>query len=86
MLNDPNAEVQNLVVRCLGICFSNVGNGRLKSMVDQLCSDINSDNENIRDAASMALQYAFKDFHSVKGVPFSRLVETTMPHLITTLG
>lgn len=84
MLNDSNAEVQNLVVRCLGLCASIIGNDRLKSVLDSLCKSMGNNEEMIRDAASMAITHAVKDFRSEK-VNYAILVDILMPRFVNIL-
>uniref|UniRef100_A0AC34QER3 TATA-binding protein interacting (TIP20) domain-containing protein n=1 Tax=Panagrolaimus sp. JU765 TaxID=591449 RepID=A0AC34QER3_9BILA len=86
MLDDSNAEVQNLVVHCIGLAISNIDQARMKNIVDRLCEEMNNSNENIRDAASMAVHCAVKDYSSTKNVPFTVLVEHAMPHFVKILN
>ncbi|KAJ7999313.1 hypothetical protein DPEC_G00193090 [Dallia pectoralis] len=56
LLEDKNGEVQNLAVKCLGPLVVKVKEFQVEAMVDQLCSNMMSDKEQLRDISSMGLK------------------------------
>lgn len=56
LLEDKNGEVQNLAVKCLGPLVSKVKEHHVETIVDSLCSNMLSDNEQLRDISSIGLK------------------------------
>ncbi|KAJ7389386.1 Cullin-associated NEDD8-dissociated protein 1 [Desmophyllum pertusum] len=56
LLEDKNGEVQNLAVKCLGPLVSKVKEHHVETIVDSLCSNMLSDNEQLRDISSIDIQ------------------------------
>lgn len=56
LLTDKNGEVQNLAVRCLGFLVSKIKDERRQIVIRQLCKMLDSDSEESRDIASIALK------------------------------
>ncbi|PFX22174.1 Cullin-associated NEDD8-dissociated protein 1 [Stylophora pistillata] len=56
LLEDKNGEVQNLAVKCLGPLVGKVKEHHVETIVDSLCSNMLSDNEQLRDISSIGLK------------------------------
>jgi len=56
LLEDKNGEVQNLAVRCLGPLVAKLKEYQTDLIVDQLCSNMLSDSEQLRDISSIGLK------------------------------
>lgn len=56
LLEDRNGEVQNLAVKCLGPLVNKVKEFQVETIVDSLCSNMVSDNEQLRDISSIGLK------------------------------
>uniref|UniRef100_A0A915D6E3 DUF3385 domain-containing protein n=1 Tax=Ditylenchus dipsaci TaxID=166011 RepID=A0A915D6E3_9BILA len=56
LLEDKNGEVQNLAVRCLAPLVHKIKAQQLETMVDTLCSNMESQNDQLRDVSSIALK------------------------------
>ncbi|KXJ17178.1 Cullin-associated NEDD8-dissociated protein 1 [Exaiptasia diaphana] len=56
LLEDKNGEVQNLAVKCLGPLVGKVKEYHVETIVDTLCSNMLSDNEQLRDISSIGLK------------------------------
>uniref|UniRef100_A0A7E4UW66 TIP120 domain-containing protein n=1 Tax=Panagrellus redivivus TaxID=6233 RepID=A0A7E4UW66_PANRE len=85
LLNDSNAEVQNLVVRCIAVFSSHLGPVRAFALLEQLCGKLSDGDAKTRDAAAIAMRSAVGDFNSAKGVSFFDVVDRVGPNLIKIL-
>lgn len=56
LLEDKNGEVQNLAVKCLGPLVNKVKEGQVEQIVDTLCNNMNSNEEQKRDISSIGLK------------------------------
>ncbi|CAG2112250.1 unnamed protein product, partial [Medioppia subpectinata] len=56
LLEDKNGEVQNLAVKCLGPLVNKVKEIQVETIVDTLCSNMISNNEQLRDISSIGLK------------------------------
>ncbi|KAL7044413.1 hypothetical protein ACKWTF_001908 [Chironomus riparius] len=56
LLEDKNGEVQNLAVKCLGPLVNKVKEPQVETIVDTLCSNMVSNNEQLRDISSIGLK------------------------------
>lgn len=56
LLEDKNGEVQNLAVRCLGPLVHKIKVQQLETVVDNLCTNMESQNDQLRDVSSIALK------------------------------
>ncbi|VVC31483.1 Hypothetical protein CINCED_3A016263 [Cinara cedri] len=56
LLEDKNGEVQNLAVKCLGPLVNKVKENQVETIVDALCTNMISDNEQLRDICSIGLK------------------------------
>eukprot|EP00127_Corallochytrium_limacisporum_P001356 Clim_evm12s53 gene=Clim_evmTU12s53 len=56
VLKDPNAEVQNLAVKCLVPLAERVRDQQLESMLDSLFSNMQSETEQVREISSIGLK------------------------------
>lgn len=56
LLEDKNGEVQNLAVKCLGPLVNKVKSAQVETIVETLCENMNSDNEQLRDISSIGLK------------------------------
>ena len=56
LLEDKNGEVQNLAVKCLGALVNKVDIAQLETVVDNLCSNMQSEKEPLRDISSIGLK------------------------------
>ncbi len=56
LLEDKNGEVQNLAVRCLGPLVGKVKDYQVEVIVDNLCSNMVGDKEQLRDISSIGLK------------------------------
>lgn len=56
LLEDKNGEVQNLAVKCLGPLVNKVKEMQVETIVDSLCSNMVSSNEQLRDISSIGLK------------------------------
>lgn len=56
LLEDKNGEVQNLAVKCLGPLVNKVKEGQVEMIVDSLCGNMISNNEQLRDISSIGLK------------------------------
>lgn len=56
LLEDKNGEVQNLAVKCLGPLVNKVKETQVETIVDSLCSNMVSNNEQLRDISSIGLK------------------------------
>ncbi|KAF7627250.1 hypothetical protein Mgra_00009462 [Meloidogyne graminicola] len=61
LIQDKNAEVQNLSCRCLGPLVYKLKVPQLETMTDTLCSNLSSSNESLRDASSIALKIVLNE-------------------------
>ncbi|CAH1121972.1 unnamed protein product [Ceutorhynchus assimilis] len=56
LLEDKNGEVQNLAVKCLGPLVNKVKEYQVDTIVEALCTNMVSDNEQLRDISSIGLK------------------------------
>lgn len=56
LLEDKNGEVQNLAIKCLGALVNKVDIAQLETVVDNLCNNMQSDKEPLRDISSIGLK------------------------------
>lgn len=56
LLEDKNGEVQNLAVKCLGPLVNKVKEYQVETIVDSLCANMVSNNEQLRDISSIGLK------------------------------
>ncbi|KAL4716046.1 hypothetical protein ACJJTC_002811 [Scirpophaga incertulas] len=56
LLEDKNGEVQNLAVKCLGPLVNKVKEYQVESIVETLCANMLSENEQLRDISSIGLK------------------------------
>ncbi|XP_035907523.1 cullin-associated NEDD8-dissociated protein 1 [Anopheles stephensi] len=56
LLEDKNGEVQNLAVKCLGPLVNKVKENQVETIVDLLCANMVSNNEQLRDISSIGLK------------------------------
>ncbi|XP_001948086.1 cullin-associated NEDD8-dissociated protein 1 [Acyrthosiphon pisum] len=56
LLEDKNGEVQNLAVKCLGPLVNKVKETQVETIVDALCTNMISENEQLRDICSIGLK------------------------------
>lgn len=56
LLEDKNGEVQNLAVKCLGPLVNKVKENQVETIVDTLCLNMVSHNEQLRDISSIGLK------------------------------
>lgn len=56
LLEDKNGEVQNLAVKCLGPLVNKVKENQVETIVDSLCGNMVSNNEQLRDISSIGLK------------------------------
>lgn len=56
LLEDKNGEVQNLAVKCLGPLVNKVKENQVETIVDTLCGNMVSSNEQLRDISSIGLK------------------------------
>lgn len=56
LLEDKNGEVQNLAVKCLGPLVNKVKENQVETIVDSLCANMISNNEQLRDISSIGLK------------------------------
>lgn len=56
LLEDKNGEVQNLAVKCLGPLVKKVKEYQVEWIVDTLCTNMASKNEQLRDVSSIGLK------------------------------
>uniref|UniRef100_A0A0N5AZJ8 TIP120 domain-containing protein n=1 Tax=Syphacia muris TaxID=451379 RepID=A0A0N5AZJ8_9BILA len=56
LLEDKNGEVQNLAIKCLGPLINKVKESQAEAIVDNLCTNMISGNEQLRDVSSVALK------------------------------
>ncbi|XP_026805968.1 cullin-associated NEDD8-dissociated protein 1 [Rhopalosiphum maidis] len=56
LLEDKNGEVQNLAVKCLGPLVNKVKENQVETIVDALCTNMISENEQLRDICSIGLK------------------------------
>jgi cullin-associated NEDD8-dissociated protein 1 len=56
LLEDKNGEVQNLAVKCLGPLVGKVKDVQVETVVETLCTNMTSENEQLRDISSIGLK------------------------------
>ena len=56
LLEDKNGEVQNLAVRCLGPLVGKVKDYQVEAIVENLCTNMVGDKEQLRDISSIGLK------------------------------
>ncbi|XP_063702337.1 cullin-associated NEDD8-dissociated protein 1 [Culicoides brevitarsis] len=61
LLEDKNGEVQNLAVKCLGPLVNKVKEAQVGTIVDSLCSNMISNNEQLRDISSIGLKIVISE-------------------------
>nr|CAD2183165.1 unnamed protein product [Meloidogyne enterolobii] len=61
LIQDKNAEVQNLTCRCLGPLVHKLKLPQLEMMIDALCVNLSSSNESLRDVSSIALKIVLNE-------------------------
>jgi cullin-associated NEDD8-dissociated protein 1 len=67
LLEDKNAEVQNLAVKCLGLLVRKVRDSHVSSIVSTLSSNIFSDKEGLRDVSGIGLKTIIAQFPYTSG-------------------
>ncbi|KAL3080781.1 hypothetical protein niasHS_014886 [Heterodera schachtii] len=86
LIQDKNGEVQNLACRCLGPLVHKIKLAQLETLVDSLCANMVSQNEQLRDVSSIALKTVLNELPS--GSITSQMflcVRRVIPKLIETL-
>lgn len=61
-LKDQNSEVQNLAIKCLGFLIHKVKDNQIKYIINTLCTNLLSDNEQLRDISSVGLKTVISEF------------------------
>lgn len=65
LLDDKNGEVQNLAVKCLGPLVNKVKEAQVETIVDTLCVNMVSTNEQLRDISSIGLKTVISELPQV---------------------
>uniref|UniRef100_A0AC34GQV5 Cullin-associated NEDD8-dissociated protein 1 n=1 Tax=Panagrolaimus sp. ES5 TaxID=591445 RepID=A0AC34GQV5_9BILA len=87
LLDDPNAEVQNLDVKCLALLVNYLAQTRLFLTLEALGKKVfEAEEENSRDIAAIALRSSVIEFNSLKNVSFNSVVDRLMPQLVNILA
>jgi hypothetical protein len=87
MLSDSNAEVQNLDVKCIALVVNYLGQQRLFTTLDSICTKIlDGEEESLRDISAIALRLSIIEFDSLKSVSFNAVVDRLLPQLVKILG
>lgn len=67
LLEDKNGEVQNLAVKCLGPLVTKVKDNQVETVVDTLCTNMMSGNEQLRDISSIGLKTVIAELPQTSG-------------------
>lgn len=86
LIQDKNAEVQNLTCRCLGPLVHKLKLPQLETMIDTLCANLGSSNESLRDVSSIALKIVLNELPSTCiNQNLYNCVKRVVPKLLETL-
>lgn len=83
LLEDKNGEVQNLAVKCLGPLVNKVKEYQVETIVDNLCNNMVSDKEQLRDISSIGLKTVIGELPSCSG---GALVSSVCKKMTARLG
>uniref|UniRef100_A0A1I8C3L1 TIP120 domain-containing protein n=1 Tax=Meloidogyne hapla TaxID=6305 RepID=A0A1I8C3L1_MELHA len=87
LIQDKNAEVQNLTCRCLGPLVHKLKLPQLETMIDTLCANLGSSNESLRDVSSIALKIVLNELPSTCiNQNLYNCVKRVVPKLLETLS
>lgn len=67
LLEDKNGEVQNLAVKCLGPLVGKVKDVQVETVVETLCTNMTSGNEQLRDISSIGLKTVISELPQTSG-------------------
>ncbi|XP_046857896.1 cullin-associated NEDD8-dissociated protein 1-like [Xenia sp. Carnegie-2017] len=71
LLEDKNGEVQNLTVKCLGPLVGKIKEYHVETIVDKLCSNMMSTNEQLRDISSIGLKTVICELPTASSSPLA---------------
>ena len=102
LLEDKNGEVQNLAVKCLGPLVNKVKEAQVSSLraqfiilidflqvetiVDTLCANMTSDQEQLRDVSSIALKTVIAELPAAAQPLTSNVTRRVTPKLTAAVG
>mgnify|MGYP002803523298 FL=1 len=85
LLEDKNGEVQNLTVKCLGPLVGKVKEYHIESIVDSLCSNMLSPNEQLRDISSIGLKTVIGELPPASSALAANIAKRITGRLTTTV-
>ena len=86
LLEDKNGEVQNLAVKCLGPLVIKVKEIQVETIVDTLCSNMISNNEQLRDISSIGLKTVISELSPNSTALVSTICKKITDHLGGTIS
>ncbi|KAG0233459.1 Cullin-associated NEDD8-dissociated protein 1 [Actinomortierella wolfii] len=84
LMKDKNGEVQNIAVKCLGPLVKKVQEAQLQEIVDNLCTFVSQEQEDLREIASMGLKTVIVQVPAYSNVAVN-VCKRLVPRLLTQL-
>ncbi|CAG8443165.1 10301_t:CDS:10 [Ambispora gerdemannii] len=84
LMNDPNGEVQNLAVKCLGPLVKKVREPQLQDIIDKLCDYTSEGKDELRDIAGIGLKTVIVEIPSNSPVA-NNVLQRLIPRLLSSL-
>jgi cullin-associated NEDD8-dissociated protein 1 len=85
LLEDKNGEVQNLAVKCLGPLVKKVKEPQIEQIVETLCVNILSENEQLKDISSIGLKTVINQLPSAPTQMSAAIVKKITSRLLNTI-
>ncbi|CAG8576615.1 11916_t:CDS:10 [Ambispora leptoticha] len=84
LMNDPNGEVQNLAVKCLGPLVKKVREPQLQDIIDKLCDYTAEGKDELRDIAGIGLKTVIVEIPSSSPIA-NNVLQRLIPRLLSSL-
>lgn len=85
LLEDKNGEVQNLAVKCLGPLVNKVKDYQVEMVVDALCVNMISENDQLRDISSIGIKTVITDIPLTSKFLIANICKRIMGRLCSSL-
>jgi cullin-associated NEDD8-dissociated protein 1 len=86
LVEDKNGEVQNLAVRCLGPLVCKIKDNQIEIIINDLCSNMFSDDERLRDISSVGLKTVIAQLPLVSSTVSNTACRNITGKLVTSIG
>lgn len=86
LVEDKNGEVQNLAVRCLGPLVRKIKDTQVEVIINELCSNMFSEDERLRDISSVGLKTVIGQLPHVNNTVSNAACKNITNQLVKSIG